>query len=136
MEKAEFGELPVSDGGGMVDVIAFDELEQGRLKLVRAGTARVALCRIGDAVHAVSATCTHAKIMLAPGRLGPDGLIECPMHGAKFSPVDGAVLCGPATVPLGVHDVRVEAGRVLVDPASTAAAPPPVTSNWAKWSES
>jgi nitrite reductase/ring-hydroxylating ferredoxin subunit len=128
------GEDCVSDKDEFVDVMSFEDLEPGRLKLVRAGAARVALCRIGSDVHAVSAYCTHAKIMLAPGRLDTANLIECPMHGAKFSPIDGSIKCGPATIPLGVHDVRVEGGRILVGTNSVTSAAAPV-SNWGTWSQ-
>ncbi|MGH8137801.1 MAG: Rieske (2Fe-2S) protein [Steroidobacteraceae bacterium] len=119
----------------MIDVAGLSDLAEGALHLVRAGEARIVLCRIGDTVHAVGARCTHARAFLAPGQLDRDGLIECPMHGARFSPVDGTVRCAPATVPLPVHTVRIEGGRVLVDPAArlSAAVKSVAASPWAKW---
>jgi len=100
----------------MIRVASLADLEEGRLKLVRAAHARVAIVRMGDTVRAVAAMCTHARIFLAPGTLTADGLIECPMHGAMFSPEDGAVRCAPATEPLAVHEVKLADGDVYVDP--------------------
>ena len=135
METGETG----SAEGAMVDVAAFAELTEGVLKLVRAGEARVALVRRGDTVSAVAARCTHARIFLAPGKLTADGMIECPLHGAKFSPDDGSVQCPPATAPLAVHSVLVRDGRVLVDPVGACAAPAAAAAAsqanpWANWS--
>lgn len=130
-------------GRAMVEVARFSELEEGRLKLVRAEHARIALVRIGDRVHAVGAMCTHARIFVAPGRLTPEGLIECPMHGAQFSPLDGAVRCPPATQPLPVFETRLIDDIVFVDPGPEPESEPesttrpggrPSTAQWGKWS--
>ena len=120
----------------MTAVARIDELEPGRLKLVRAGEARLAVVKTDSGVHVVAAACTHARIFLAPGRLTADGLIECPMHGALFSPIDGAVRCAPATVPLAVHEVAIVDGQVLVDPEPLPTAAPAASvpaSAWANW---
>jgi len=105
----------------MPAVLAVDELLDGVVKLARADHARIVLARVDGEVRAVQATCTHARIFLAPGRLTADKLIECPMHGAMFSPLDGSVRCGPATVPLAVHEVRVVDGMIHVDPGEPPA---------------
>jgi nitrite reductase/ring-hydroxylating ferredoxin subunit len=131
-----------SHGREMVRVAATGDLTDGRLVLVRARHAPVAIVRMGDEIRAVAAICTHARIFLAPGRLCSEGLIECPSHGAKFSPVDGSVKCTPATVPLAVYEVKVIDGEVYVDPGD----PPPETqespskpgarassAQWGKW---
>jgi 3-phenylpropionate/trans-cinnamate dioxygenase ferredoxin subunit len=130
------------DGRPMPAVAKLSDLAPAKLKLVRAGHARIAVTMIDGAVHAVAATCTHARILLAPGQLTIEGLIECPMHGALFSPIDGAVRCAPATEPLAVHEVRVIGDVVHVDPgpAPAAAAPAitlpgarPSAGQWGNW---
>ena len=135
-------EVLSSEGRVMVRVIGVDELKEGRLKLVRAAHAKLAVVRTGDEVRAVSATCTHARIFLAPGNLTADGLIECPMHGALFSPADGSALCAPATKPLTVHEVKLLDGDVFVDPGveevEEAASPikpgaRPSAAQWGNW---
>ena len=108
----------------MVRAARFEDLVEQKLKLVRLDHSRVALVRIGKEVRAVSAICTHARIFLAPGRLGADGLIECPSHGAKFSPIDGSVRCLPATTPLATYEVLVADGEVYVDPGEPPSGEP------------
>lgn len=123
---ANIGEVtmqPVSTSGrSMVSVARLDELEDGKLKLVRVGKTPLAIVRTEGELRCFSALCTHTRIFLAPGRLTPDGLVECPMHGAKFSPVDGSVHCGPATVPIKVHEITVRDGLIFVDPGEEKAA--------------
>jgi Rieske Fe-S protein len=47
--------------------------------------------------HAFSAVCTHQGCLVDAVS---DGAIHCPCHGSAFSISDGAVLKGPADVPL------------------------------------
>jgi nitrite reductase/ring-hydroxylating ferredoxin subunit len=131
-----------SSGQPMLRVASLAELEEGKLKLARAAHARIAVVRIGEDVRVVSAICTHARIFLAPGQLTADGLIECPMHGAMFSPVDGAVRCAPATQPLTVFETKLVDGDVYVDPgpepAPQTASPikpgaRPSAAQWGNW---
>lgn len=71
--------------------------------------------RVGDAVHAVHDTCTHALESLSGGWVDGDR-IECPRHGATFSLVDGEALTPPASFPLPTFPVEIRDGRVLVAP--------------------
>jgi nitrite reductase/ring-hydroxylating ferredoxin subunit len=124
----------IVDGRRMIAVADIADLSEGVLKLVRADDARIALVRQGQAVHAVAAICTHARICLAPGRLTAEGLIECPMHGARFSPEDGSVRRAPATVPLATYTTSVRDGRVYVDPIGKSSSEPAANpSPWANW---
>jgi nitrite reductase/ring-hydroxylating ferredoxin subunit len=79
---------------------------------------------------ATQATCTHRQAALSEGTV--DGsTVTCPLHGAQFNIWTGAVLRGPARVPLKTYGVTVEGdiGRVdgdeaaaTQDPASNPAA--------------
>jgi nitrite reductase/ring-hydroxylating ferredoxin subunit len=71
----------------------------------------VLLYRDGDAIHAVSAVCTHRGAPLDEGSVA-DGCVECPWHGSAFRFVDGGIARGPATFPLTRYDVRVKGGIV------------------------
>ena len=42
-------------------------------------------------------------------------VLRCTYHGAEFDLTSGAVLSPPATRPLQVYPVRVEADDILVD---------------------
>jgi len=108
----------------MEPTVPFDSLQPGSCVVHRVGAAKVLIARIGDAVHATSAICTHARVELAAGSLAPGCLVECPMHGALFSPVDGSVHEGPAMGPLKTYEARVVDGVVHVDVGDDAVARP------------
>jgi 3-phenylpropionate/trans-cinnamate dioxygenase ferredoxin component len=105
-----------SSGRELVKVANLADFAPGEIKLARIGKARIAICIVQNEVRAVAGRCTHAHAMLAPGKLTADGLIECPLHGALFSPVDGSVQCAPATVPLPAYEVRLIGNQVFIDP--------------------
>ncbi|MEI9963999.1 MAG: Rieske 2Fe-2S domain-containing protein [Caulobacteraceae bacterium] len=126
-----------ADGRPMVRAAALADLAPGRPTLVKTPELRALLCRVDDEVYALSPFCTHARVVLAAETLTPDGLIECPMHGAMFSPRDGAVCVGPATVPLPTFETRIVDGAVYVAPPDPAAAQPsfgvPGQRPWGAW---
>jgi nitrite reductase/ring-hydroxylating ferredoxin subunit len=133
-----------TSGRELAKVAALAELAPGELKLARIGRARLAICIADGEVRAVSARCTHAHAMLAPGRLTADGLIECPLHGGMFSPIDGSVKCEPAKVALAVHEVRLIDGDIFVDPGPdpdpidtaakvTTPGARPTAAQWGNW---
>jgi len=67
------------------------------------------LVRDGDAVVALSATCTHLGCRVR----FRDGKFRCPCHGGVFSRT-GAPEEGPVEKPLARFKVRVEDGEVRV----------------------
>jgi nitrite reductase/ring-hydroxylating ferredoxin subunit len=83
--------------------------------------------RIGDVagfdvagrICATQARCTHRQGPLSEGTL--DGsTVTCPWHGARFDVCSGAVVRGPARVPLQTYPVVVQGGigRIAADRAS------------------
>jgi phenylpropionate dioxygenase-like ring-hydroxylating dioxygenase large terminal subunit len=73
----------------------------------------VALFRRPDgAFIALADRCPHAGAPLSAGVLR-EGQIVCAWHGWSFTG-DGKCTSVPSTAPIPKHDVRVEAGRVLV----------------------
>lgn len=128
----------------MIRVARVDELPDGRVTIVDAGERRVLLARIGDAVYATEPRCPHARSILGPGPLTADRcLIECPMHGALFSPVDGVAHRGPTLSGLETYPVELRDGEVHVDFAAARPRPPaprdldgnpnPNANAWAAW---
>lgn len=95
------------------DVAALDDLFDGAGLEFAVADRTVAVFRSGDAVHATAPMCTHGLARLCEGFL-EDGQIECPLHQGRFDLSTGAATCAPATVPIAVYPVRVEAGRVWV----------------------
>lgn len=106
-----------ADGGAVfVCVVADIPLDRARIFLL--GGERVAVFRYrtdgGERIAAVSNVCQHQNGPLGEGRV-IDGCIVCPWHGYQYRPEDG---CSPPpfTERIPTFDVRVEDGRVLVDP--------------------
>jgi glycine/D-amino acid oxidase-like deaminating enzyme/nitrite reductase/ring-hydroxylating ferredoxin subunit len=76
-----------------------ENLAPGEGAVVSAGLAQKAAYRGDDgALHLLSARCTHLGCIV---KFNPaERTWDCPCHGSRFDPVDGAVLEGPAVRPL------------------------------------
>jgi len=76
----------------------------------------VALVRIGEQVHAIDDTCTHAEVSLSEGDVDlEECALECWKHGSLFDLRTGEALTLPALKPVAVHTVTVEGDEVLVE---------------------
>lgn len=60
------------------------------------GTTGVVVTRTESGITALRVNCTHAGFPVA--RVG--NVLECELHGSRFEPTTGAVLNGPAAIPL------------------------------------
>lgn len=103
---------PATDG--FVDVAAVDEIPMNRAKVVTLAGERVAIFRYEDKISAVSNVCQHQNGPLGEGKV-IDGCITCPWHGYQYRPKDGTSP-PPFTEKIPTFDVRIEKGRVLVNP--------------------
>lgn len=105
-------------GGSAVDVCAVSDIPLDRARIFLLSGERVAVFRYradgGERIAAVSNVCQHQNGPLGEGRV-IDGCITCPWHGYQYRPEDG---CSPPpfTETIPTFNVRVEEGRVLVDP--------------------
>lgn len=81
---------------------------------VQIGAHDIAICRVGDTIHAIHNICTHQYARLSDGYV-EDGCIECPLHQGKFDIATGKAQGAPVTGELRVYPVKVEGGKVLVD---------------------
>jgi Rieske Fe-S protein len=66
-----------------------------------------------DTFVAFSAVCTHMGCTV--GFYQPELQFRCPCHGSIFSAATGAVVQGPATLPLPGIEVKVSDGKLLAD---------------------
>ena len=68
---------------------------------------RISVARVGDRLYAFDDLCTCAdqRCPLSGGLL-EGTTIMCQCHGSRFDITTGAVVDGPATVALNVHEVR------------------------------
>lgn len=94
-----------------------DEIPDGGMKQVSAHGDVVGLYRVGDRVWAINDYCTHEETFLTEGDFEAEDMeVECPLHGSRFSVVDGSVRILPATKPVATYPVKVEGDMVLVGP--------------------
>jgi nitrite reductase/ring-hydroxylating ferredoxin subunit/uncharacterized membrane protein len=95
------------------DLIAADELAEGRPVGADVEGARLLLVRDGGEVRALDARCTHRGGPLDEGEIS-EGCVTCPWHGSRFDLATGDVVRGPAAHPQPTYDVRIVDGRVEV----------------------
>jgi len=99
-----------------VRACALSELADAVAHQVDVGGCPVALVRLGDTVHAIGDTCSHAEVSLAEGIVDTDECaLECWKHGSLFSLESGEALTLPAIRPVPVYVVRVDGDDVFVD---------------------
>ena len=98
-----------------IDILGEAELAQDGVVGVAVDGLDIAVCSAGGALYAVDNVCTHGAALLSDGYL--EGFeLECPMHQGRFDVRTGAPLCGPVDQPLRTFPIRIEAGRVQLDP--------------------
>ena len=99
-----------------VRACALSELADAVAHKGAVGGCPVALVRLGDTVHAIGDTCSHAEVSLAEGMVDTDECaLECWKHGSLFSLESGEALTLPATRPVPTYVVRVDGDDVFVD---------------------
>ena len=69
-----------------------------------------------DRYYATDGLCTHANVHLSGGFV-MDHIIECPKHNGRFDFTTGQAKGAPACVDLKTYPVKVEAGKVFLNPS-------------------
>ncbi|MFT5472372.1 MAG: 3-phenylpropionate/trans-cinnamate dioxygenase ferredoxin subunit [Kiritimatiellia bacterium] len=77
----------------------------------------IVICNSEGEFYAISDRCSHGNWSLSEGIL-ENCHLECILHGSAFNLKTGWPDKLPATKPVEIFDVRVEAGTVLVDISS------------------
>ncbi len=95
------------------DVAAREQLDSDFPLGVEIQGHNVGIYLQGDQVHALQDICPHAYALLSQG-FQENGVIECPLHGARFE-----IGTGKCLNEIGQHDIRclpvkVENGRVAI----------------------
>ncbi|MEN8233393.1 MAG: non-heme iron oxygenase ferredoxin subunit [Actinomycetota bacterium] len=96
-----------------VEISPLADLPDGRGVRFEVGDDRIAVFRIGDAVHAIGDRCSHAEASLAEGDVF-DGEVECPRHGSPFDLTSGEPGALPATTPVPVYPAAIRDGVVYL----------------------
>jgi NADPH-dependent 2,4-dienoyl-CoA reductase/sulfur reductase-like enzyme/nitrite reductase/ring-hydroxylating ferredoxin subunit len=103
-------------------VPAADIPEGGKLT-GRVGDEEVLVARIGGALHAVGARCTHYQGPLGEGLIVGD-TVRCPWHHARFCLRTGEAVGAPAIDPVKLWSATERDGVVRVEPRSAPAPTP------------
>ena len=74
---------------------------------------KLGLFLLDDEVHALEDVCPHAYALLSQG-FQEDGVIECPLHAARFDIATGKCLVDIGQRDLHRYPVRLQNGRVQV----------------------
>ena len=95
--------------GKAKDVVA------GQMRVFDVSGTKVAVASAdGRELHAFDDTCTHAGCSLAEGEL--DGTtVTCPCHDSQFDVTSGAVIRGPARMPVRSRLVEVQGEDLAVE---------------------
>lgn len=96
-----------------------DELEIDQMKLVHVEGRRIVVARTAEGFRAFDDRCTHRGGSLAGGTL-IGNVVQCPWHGSQFDVRTGEVLRGPATTPIGVHEVEPVGAELHLRPGQPA----------------
>ncbi len=97
-----------------------DLQEEGELYRYDVAEKPLLVLRFRGSIYVANSICTHEEADLSLGMFG-DGVVTCPLHGAKFQVIDGKVILGPDGSPaseipsLKVYPVKVENGEVYID---------------------
>jgi len=106
-----------------VRACALADLADGAALRVVVDGRPVALVRLGDRLHAIDDTCSHADVSLAEGEVDVDECaLECWKHGSLFDLETGEPLSLPAVKPVAVHRATVAGDEVFVTLAGTSGA--------------
>jgi nitrite reductase/ring-hydroxylating ferredoxin subunit len=105
---------PVSDPNApWHDVAARDSLDPDFPLGVEVNGQSVGLFLLDDKVHALDNICPHAFALLSQG-FQEDGVIECPLHAARFEIATGKCLSEIGERDVKCFPVRVHEGRVSI----------------------
>jgi 3-phenylpropionate/trans-cinnamate dioxygenase ferredoxin component len=92
------------------------EFPDGEVRVVLAGSRRVAIGNVDGELFAFEDVCTHDDGPLGDGEL-VDHQVECPRHGARFDIRTGRAVRLPAIKGVATYTVSVEGDDVYVEGA-------------------
>ena len=103
----------MSDEGTYISVAKTEDIELGKCKPfeIEGHNVLVARTKNGD-FYGVENLCSHADATLDGGRIRGNHIM-CPLHGARFSLIDGS-FGPPAWAPIKTYTVKVEGDDVAV----------------------
>lgn len=105
-----------------ITIAGVEDIPPGHAARVEIDGVPIAIFNCDGEFYAVDDTCTHAEASLSEGELDCDVCtIECPLHGSQFDLRTGDPHALPAVVPVRVHQVAVEDGKIRIALSEDAA---------------
>lgn len=98
---------------GFETVASLSEVAAGSVRCVTVGQTSLAIVNVDGRGFALDNRCTHAGGRMCEGHV-EGTVLECPLHGSQFEVATGAVVAGPARLPLATHETRVTGDRIEV----------------------
>lgn len=92
------------------------ELKSAQMKRVTAGGKKLLLCNADGKHYVVDEMCSHEDYSLYLGCI-QNGRIKCSLHGSYFDLETGEPTVEPACEPIHTYPVKIEDGRIWVDPS-------------------
>jgi nitrite reductase/ring-hydroxylating ferredoxin subunit len=89
------------------------DVKDGEPQTVKLDGVPIGVYRVDGAYHAVHDVCTHEFALLSQG-YQDGGVIECPLHQARFDVTTGRCLGAPGKGDLAVFAVRLDGDDLLV----------------------
>ncbi|HLO34460.1 MAG TPA: non-heme iron oxygenase ferredoxin subunit [Candidatus Deferrimicrobium sp.] len=90
------------------------DVADGQMRVFDVDGTDVNVSNVGGHLYAFDDTCTHAGCSLADGDL--DGTtVTCSCHGSQFDVTSGAVLRGPARLPVRARAVQVDGSDLMAE---------------------
>jgi nitrite reductase/ring-hydroxylating ferredoxin subunit len=97
-----------------VRIGTMNDVRDGEMRVFDVAGTKVNVANADGHLYAFDDTCTHAGCSLANGDL--DGTtVTCACHGSQFDVTSGAVLRGPAQLPVRSRAVQVEGEDLLAE---------------------
>ena len=87
----------------------------GSMKRFLVRGVAVLVVHLEGAFYAIADTCTHQEASLGEGFLDKElGVVECPLHGARFDARTGRALSLPAVASARSFPIKLEGGCLFV----------------------
>lgn len=96
-----------------VEVADCKDIGPGQTRRVVVNGVAVLLANVAGRIYAVDDLCTHEDSSLSLGCLKGE-LVDCTLHGSRFSVITGQPVEEPATEALRTWPVRIRDDKVLV----------------------
>jgi nitrite reductase/ring-hydroxylating ferredoxin subunit len=96
----------------MVRIARSADVAAGHMGVFDVEGIKVCVANANGHLYAIDDTCTHRGCSLGKGKL-EGTTVTCPCHGSQFDVTSGAVIRGPATLPVRSRIVQVEGEDLL-----------------------